>query len=341
MHRDPHADGAFVYAVRTTGVYCHPSCASRKARRENVSFYRSSKDAERAGFRPCLRCRPHELPAPKKHAEAIEAACRALDRANEMPALVDLAAIADLSPFHFHRLFRSRTGLTPKGYFKARQARRMRKELSESNTVTEAIYAVGFSSSSRFYENSKNMLGMKPRTFAIGGKDTRIRFAVGESSLGPVLVAATDEGICAIELDDDPEKLVRNLQDRFPKAILVGNDEEFERWVAKVVALVESPRIGLDLPLDVRGTVFQQKVWQALQAIPAGTTITYANLAALIGASGAARAVARACAANPIALAIPCHRVIRTDGNLSGYRWGVERKRQLLAREALPGNADC
>jgi AraC family transcriptional regulator, regulatory protein of adaptative response / methylated-DNA-[protein]-cysteine methyltransferase len=334
VRRDPEADGSFYYAVRTTGVYCRPSCPSKGARRENVAFYRTGEEAQSAGFRPCKRCRPEEDARHSKLAVAIEHACRVLDRAEEMPKLSELAAAAGLSSFHFHRIFRAEMGMTPKAYFAERRASRVREHLQGSETVTEAVYAAGFSSSSRFYERSAEMLGMPPKVYQSGGAGASIRFAVGECSLGSLLVAGTEKGVCAIFLGDDPQQLICDLQDRFPHATLVGGDEQFEQWVAKVVALVEVPGAGLDLPLDVRGTAFQRRVWQALRNIPMGSTISYADLAAAMGAPKAVRAVARACASNPLAIAIPCHRVVRTDGGLSGYRWGVERKRQLLEREA-------
>jgi len=257
-----------------------------------------------------------------------------IEDAEETPSLDDLARAAGMSPFHFHRVFKSVTGLTPRAYAQARRAERVRSALTGSRTVTEAIYDAGFNSGSRFYEKSQQVLGMTPRRFRAGGQQSIIRFAVGECSLGSILVAATDKGVCAILLGDDPEALVRDLQDRFDRAELVGGDAAFEALVAKVVGLVEQPRLGHDLPLDVRGTAFQQRVWQALQEIPAGETASYAQVAEQIGRPGAVRAVAQACAANALAVAIPCHRVVRTDGALSGYRWGVERKQALLQREA-------
>jgi AraC family transcriptional regulator of adaptative response/methylated-DNA-[protein]-cysteine methyltransferase len=251
-----------------------------------------------------------------------------------MPSLDALAAAAGMSRFHFHRVFKTIAGLTPKAYAAAHRAQRVREELSRSDTVTEAIYGAGFNSSGRFYATSSQTLGMTPTNFRSGGADESIRFAVGECSLGAILVAATDKGICAISLGDDPDQLVRDLQDRFPEAHLIGGDQDFEQWMAKVVGLVEAPALGLDLPLDVRGTAFQQRVWQALCEIPSGSAVSYTEIAKRIGAPKAVRAVAQACASNPIAVAIPCHRVVRNDGALSGYRWGVERKRALLDREA-------
>jgi AraC family transcriptional regulator of adaptative response/methylated-DNA-[protein]-cysteine methyltransferase len=248
-----------------------------------------------------------------------------------------LAKRAGLSPYHFHRVFKAVTGVTPRAYGAAHRTRRIRAELDKrSKTVTEAIYDSGFNSGGRFYEASNQLLGMTPTTFRAGGADTAIRFAVGECSLGSILVAQSNKGVCAILLGDDPDELVRDLQDRFPRAALVGGDASFERLVAKVVGCVERPAAGFDLPLDVRGTAFQQRVWQALREIPAGTTASYTDIAARIGAPRGARAVAQACAANRLAVAIPCHRVVRTDGALSGYRWGVERKRDLLKREDAP-----
>jgi AraC family transcriptional regulator of adaptative response/methylated-DNA-[protein]-cysteine methyltransferase len=334
VRRDPAADGEFYYAVRTTGVYCRPSCAARLARRENVSFHLTREAAERAGFRPCKRCRPDRAALAEQHAAAVARACRAIETAETAPALEELAAAAGMSRFHFHRVFKAITGVTPKAYAAARRAQRVRRELPVSRSVTEAIYDAGFNSSGRFYAQSAAILGMTPTDFRAGGNRAVIRFAVGECSLGSILVAATAKGVCAILLGDDPDALVRDLQDRFPRAVLTGGDREFEAAVGKVLSFVESPAIGLDLPLDVRGTAFQQRVWQALRAVPAGSTVSYSDLAGRIGAPKAVRAVAQACAANSIAVAIPCHRVVRNDGGLSGYRWGVERKRALLDREA-------
>jgi AraC family transcriptional regulator of adaptative response/methylated-DNA-[protein]-cysteine methyltransferase len=241
-----------------------------------------------------------------------------------------------MSRFHFHRIFKAVTGLTPKAYAAARRAERVRAELPRAGTVTEAIYEAGFNSNGRFYASASEMLGMTPTDYRSGGKRASIRFAVAECSLGSVLVAATDRGVCAILLGNDPEALVRDLQDRFPRAELIGGDAAFEQTVAAVLGMVEAPSRAVDLPLDVRGTAFQQRVWQALRTIPPGSTATYTDIADRIGAPKAVRAVAQACASNPVAIAIPCHRVVRNDGSLSGYRWGIERKRALLEREARP-----
>jgi len=334
LRRDASADGRFYYAVRTTGVYCRPSCAARTPRRENVSFYRTCSDAELAGFRPCKRCRPNAPALAAQRAAAVAKACRLIEESYDLPSLDALAHAAGMSRFHFHRVFKNVTGVTPKAYAAAHRAQRVRHELPRRETVTEAIYGAGFNSNSRFYATAAGTLGMTPTNFRSGGHGASIRFAVGECSLGSVLVAATGKGICAIMLGDNAGALVRNLEDRFPRAQLVGGDTQFERLVATVVGFIEVPARGLDLPLDVRGTAFQHRVWQALRSIPAGSTASYAEIAERIGEPAAVRAVAQACASNPVALAIPCHRVVRKDGGLSGYRWGVERKRALLEREA-------
>jgi AraC family transcriptional regulator of adaptative response/methylated-DNA-[protein]-cysteine methyltransferase len=263
----------------------------------------------------------------------VAKACRLIETAAQAPDLETLAREVGLSPYHFHRIFKAGTGLTPKGYATAHRAQRVRRSLGNSRSVTDAIYDSGYNSNGRFYESAGQMLGMTPRAFRTGGAETDIRFAVGECSLGSILVAKSERGVCAILLGDDPEALARNLQDQFPKANLSGGDQEFEALVSKVVGFVEDPGIGLDLPLDVRGTAFQQRVWRALMSIPAGATASYSEIAERIGSSGAARAVAQACASNRLAVAIPCHRVVRNDGATSGYRWGVERKRALLERE--------
>lgn len=333
--RDRKADGSFFYAVKTTGVYCRPSCASRTPRPENVSFHVTAADAERAGFRPCRRCRPDQAGQGDGNDRRIAELCRYIERADHVPSLDELAQRAGLSPFHLHRMFKAATGVTPRQYAAAHRSRRVRAALDERRTVTQAIYDAGYNSSGRFYDAAAGLLGMTPTRFRKGGADTEIRFAIGECSLGSILVAATDKGVCAILLGDDPDALARDLQDRFPRARLIGGDHEFERVVAAVVGFVEDPKLGLDLPLDIRGTAFQQRVWQALREIPAGRTVSYSDVAARIGAPRSTRAVAQAIASNRLAVAIPCHRVVRNDGALAGYRWGVERKRTLIEREAV------
>jgi AraC family transcriptional regulator of adaptative response/methylated-DNA-[protein]-cysteine methyltransferase len=261
-------------------------------------------------------------------------ACRLIETSESIPTLEALATHAAMSVFHFHRIFKAMIGLTPREYATARRGERMRGELTRGRTVTAAIYESGYSSSGQFYGESSQVLGMTPTIYRTGGAEADIRFAVGECSLGSILVAQSEIGVCAILLGDDPEGLVRDLQDRFPRATLIGGDTGFEELVSRVVGFIEAPGLGLNLPLDVRGTAFQQRVWQALQEIPAGSTASYTEIAARIGAPKSVRAVAQACAANPLAVAIPCHRVVRNDGGLSGYRWGIERKRALQEREA-------
>jgi AraC family transcriptional regulator of adaptative response/methylated-DNA-[protein]-cysteine methyltransferase len=332
--RDGAFDGHFYYSVETTGIYCRPSCAARRPKREHVRFHDTAAEAEEAGFRACKRCKPGEPSLVQLHAEKVAEACRLIETAEDEPRLDALARAVGLSPYHFHRIFKTVLGVTPKAYATAQRNKRVREELSRSATVTEAIYGAGFNSNGRFYATSTQVLGMTPREFRGGGGNAEIKFAIGQCSLGSVLVAASEKGVCAILLGDDAEGLLNDLEEQFPRAHLVGGDQGFEQLAAKVIAFVEAPRIGLDLPLDVQGTAFQHRVWDALRRIPTGTTASYTEIAQAIGQSKSVRAVARACASNRLAVAIPCHRVVKTDGSLSGYRWGVERKRALLKREA-------
>ena len=334
VRRDRSAAGRFVYAVSSTGVYCRPGCPSRLPSRARVVFFARSNEAERAGYRPCLKCKPDTPAALAGPPAAILEACRAIDQAESPPKLRELAAAAGLNPYHFHRLFKQVVGVTPMAYAAARRAHRVQGALMGGETVTEAFYAAGFASSSRFYEGAVGLLGMAPVAYRDGAPGIRIQFAVARSYLGWVLVAATDRGVCAIELGDSPAALRESLGARFPRAELREGEPGFAACVAKVVALVQAPARGFGLPLDVQGTAFQRRVWRELQAIPAGSTATYSEIAGRIGSPGAGRAVARACAANPVAVAVPCHRVVRGDGKMGGYRWGVERKRKLLKREA-------
>ena len=336
--RDHDAAGDFVYAVTTTGIYCRPGCASRQPRRENVRFYDTSALAEADGFRPCKRCTPEVGTAAKRQRQIAVQACRqiqaALDAGDDPPALAGLAAAAGLSPSYFHRLFKRIVGVTPKQYAMEARARRAREGLPESPTVTDALYEAGYGSSSRFYQEAGATLGMKPSAFKNGGSGARIRFTVAPCDLGWVLVAATESGVCAIYMGEASEALVGRLQARFPEAASVEDDPDLARWVSAVVSFVEAPQAGLELPLDIRGTAFQRRVWMALRQIPLGATASYGEVAARIGQPTAARAVAQACAANELALAVPCHRVVRSDGRVGGYRWGSERKERLLEREA-------
>jgi len=332
--RDRTADGHLWYSVATTGIYCRPSCPSRAANPKNVQLHDSLEAAKATGFRSCKRCNPDGLSIEGENAAIVAQACRLIEQNEEEPSLNDLAEAVGRSASYFHRMFKAATGLTPKDYAAAHRAAKVRQGLECGNSVTEAIYDAGFNSSGRFYEKSTDMLGMTPTQYRSGGANEEIHFAVGETSLGAILVASSKKGVASILLGNDPDELVRNLQDRFPKAHLIGADRDYEVLVARVVGFVEAPGRGLDLPLDVRGTAFQQRVWQALQEIPVGQTVSYAEIARRMGAPNAVRAVAGACAANNLAVAIPCHRVVRNNGSLSGYAWGVERKRMLLNREA-------
>jgi AraC family transcriptional regulator of adaptative response/methylated-DNA-[protein]-cysteine methyltransferase len=332
--RDKSADGHLWYAVVTTGVYCRASCPSRIANPKNVQLHDTLQSARATGFRPCKRCNPDGASLASEHASLIAKACRIIEASEQEPPLAQLAGEIGRSASHFHRLFKAATGLTPKDYASATRAKKIRQGLVAGAAVTKVIYDAGFSSSGRFYANATDMLGMTPSHYRAGGPNEEIKFAVGQTSLGAILVASSRRGVVSILLGDDPDALVRDLQDRFPQAHLIGANRAYEALVAQVVGFVEAPNLGLNLPLDVRGTAFQHRVWRALRSIPLGETVSYGKIARRIGSAQAARAVAAACAANNFAVAIPCHRVLRTDGSLSGYAWGVERRRLLLEREA-------
>ncbi|MGE4527918.1 MAG: bifunctional DNA-binding transcriptional regulator/O6-methylguanine-DNA methyltransferase Ada [Rhodospirillaceae bacterium] len=327
------AGESFVYAVVTTGVYCRPECPSRRARPENVRFFACAAEAEAAGFRPCRRCRPDAAAPASARAALIASLCRTIESAEQPPRLADLAAEAGMSPWHLHRLFKAATGVTPRAYAAAHRIARVQRELEEGGSVTRALYAAGYNASSRFYAEADAALGMTPKRFRSGGAATAIRYAFGESTLGTVLAAWSERGVCAIFLGDDAGALVADLHARFPAAEIAEGGADFAGLVARVAAMIETPAAGCELPLDIRGTAFQRRVWEALRRIPAGETRTYAEIAAAIGAPRAVRAVGTACGANPIAVAVPCHRAVRSDGTLAGYRWGLGRKRALLDRE--------
>ena len=331
--RDGAADGRFFYSVRSTGVYCRPSCSSRPKRRENVAFHGSAAEAERAGFRPCKRCRPDRPPRAEREAALVAEACRTLDAAEDEPRLAALAAQAGVSPYHFHRLFRRIAGVTPRAYAAQRRQRRAQDTLAAGSAVTEAIYDAGFNSSSRFYAAAPAMLGMTPTAYRKGGAGETLWCATARCALGRVLVAATARGIAAILLGDDDKSLRAELRERFAKARIETPHAGFAETLAAVVRLVDDPGRGVTLPLDIRGTAFQRRVWEELQKVPAGETVSYGRLAARAGRPDAVRAVAGACAANRHAVAIPCHRAVAADGGLAGYRWGIARKRRLLERE--------
>jgi len=334
VNRDPAAVGQFFTAVTTTGIYCRPTCSARLPKPENILFFESGLAAEQAGYRPCKRCKPDQIEEENKAITAITNVCRLLESGEDTPTLDQMANFAGMSKYHFHRLFKKTTGLTPREYAVSRREARLRENITRKITITEAIYEAGYNANSRFYEKSSEVLGMTPTTYRSGGKDMKIRFAIGESSLGLILIAESERGLCSIMLGDDPDVLVDDLRKRFPNAEFITDDHSFEQHVKQVVDFVESPKIGLDLPLDIQGTVFQQRVWQALRQIPPGMTASYAEIANRIGSPKGARAVAGACASNYLAVAIPCHRVVHTDGSVSGYRWGVERKKALLKRES-------
>ncbi len=338
--RASDADGYFYYSVRTTGIYCRPSCPSRSALRKNVAFYATPQEAESAGFRPCKRCHSDKITTNDPHSTLVTRACRIIEKSDVQPSLEDLAVEVGLSKYHFHRVFKKATGVTPKAYADACRDRKVRDGLTSKQSVTDVIYAAGFNSSGRFYANATESLGMKPKKLRAGGTGENIRFAIAECSLGSVLVGATERGVCAILLGDSADSLITTFQDQFPMAELIGGDATFDGWVADVLAVVEATGSAPDLPLDIRGTAFQQRVWQALRKIPIGETASYADIAKQIGAPKSFRAVAQACGANQLAIVIPCHRVVRSDGAMSGYRWGVERKRALIEREKHIGKTN-
>jgi len=333
--RDGRAEGRFFYAVATTGVYCRPTCAARLPRPENVAFYRTSQEAEAAGFRPCKRCRPRELPHAQRLAQVVEAARRLLESSEAPPRLAALAARVGLSAHYLHRLFKKQVGMTPRQYAAARRLARFGAELRDGSDVTTAIYAAGYSSSSRFYEAESGALGMLPAEVARGGRGVEMRATVARCSLGRVLVAATARGVSAIAFGDSDAVLLEELRARFPHALIRSSDAALDALATRVVQMVDDDSAGVagDLPLDLMGTAFQQKVWRALRDIPRGATASYADVARAIGAPGAVRAVGTACGKNPVAVAVPCHRVVRQDGALGGYRWGLARKQALLAKE--------
>jgi AraC family transcriptional regulator of adaptative response/methylated-DNA-[protein]-cysteine methyltransferase len=330
--RDPSAEGRFFYSVATTGVYCRPTCAARLPRPENVAFHDSPEAAERAGFRPCKRCRPRDLPQGERHARVVDQVRRLIEGAEGALPLATLARKAGLSPFYLHRLFKRHLGLTPRQYAAAQRLHRVSEELREGASVTAAIYEAGYSSSSRFYESDSRALGMTPGEVRRKGEGVEVRAVVRACSLGQVVVAATPRGVCAVALGDDPADLLRQLRERFP-GVALAEGGDLDDLAARVVEMIDASGPVAGVPLDLAGTAFQQRVWRALRQIPRGETVSYAELARRVGAPGAVRAVGTACGQNPAAVVVPCHRVVRQDGTPGGYRWGVERKRALLERE--------
>jgi len=331
--RDKGAVNEFYYAVKTTGIYCLPGCASRQPKRENILFYDTPDAAVADGFRPCKRCRPDDPAHAGILSDRMVAACRAIELSEEPPSLDALAAEAQLSPFHFQRLFTERVGVSPKVYAQAIRDTKVRETLASGLPVTQAIFDAGYGSASRFYERSKAVLGMPPKAYKKGGQAMDIRYAYAESHFGPVLAAFTEVGLCALDFGESREQLIAALTVRFPQAAIRDGGPHLAGQVAEIVAFLKVPSRGLSLPLDIQGTAFQQRVWKELQQIPAGELRTYTEVAQSLGMPASVRAVASACARNRIAVVIPCHRVVRKGGDLAGYYWGVERKQALIDSE--------
>ena len=332
MARDPRQDGRFVFAVRTTGVYCRPSCPSRRPRRDSVEFFVNPQQAERAGYRACLRCKPREISA---QARAVTRARQLMDEAESAVTLADLSKRVGVSPFHLQRLFKRATGLSPREYQSARRMQQVKRGLRKGDDVTTALYDAGYGSPSRLYEKSSQQLGMTPGAYRRGGAGLTIQFAIVPSPLGRMLVAATSRGLCAVQFGEGIGELERGLRQEFRAAAIHRDDAALQRYVQPLLASLRGENTTVDLPLDLRATAFQKRVWDELQRIPCGETRSYSEVAHAIGDDKAVRAVARACAGNPVAIAVPCHRVVRSDGNISGYRWGVDRKKKLLEQEQV------
>jgi AraC family transcriptional regulator of adaptative response/methylated-DNA-[protein]-cysteine methyltransferase len=335
LARDPSRDGAFVFAVTSTGIYCRPSCPSRRPRRDRVQFFSQPDEAERAGFRACLRCRPRDADARMKTVESI---CQFLQQHAEGPVtLVALSKRFDMNPFHLQRVFKSAVGLSPREYVDAIRMKTFKSQLRSGASVTDAVYEAGFGSSSRVYERSGPQLGMTPATYQRGGKGVTIRYSIADSPVGRMLLAASGRGVCAVSFGDSDSALLHSLQREFPGATLRRGNGLLKRWVRALLEQFDGTRPLPQLPLDIQATAFQRRVWEYLRSIPYGTTQSYGEIARAIGRPTSARAVARACASNPVAVAVPCHRVVRGTGDLGGYRWGIERKRALLALEQHAG----
>jgi len=333
MARDARQDGRFVFAVRTTGVYCRPSCPSRRPRRESVEFFADPNEAERAGYRACLRCKPTEI---SSQAQYIACARQLLDNAEGVMTLNELSKRVGLSPFHLQRLFKRSTGLSPREYQSARRMQSVKAGLRNGQDVTTALYDAGYGSPSRLYEKAPQQLGMTPGQYSRGGAGASVTFAIAPTSLGRLLVAATERGLCAVRFGESASDLERDLRREFHAAEVHRDNAAMKKYVEPLLAVIRGENTAIDLPLDVRATAFQAKVWEKLRQIPHGETRSYGEIAREIAEPSAVRAVARACANNPVAIAVPCHRVVRSDGAESGYRWGMERKKQLLAREQKP-----
>jgi len=330
MARDARQDGRFVFAVRTTGIYCRPSCPSRRPRRDSVEFFADPQQAERAGYRACLRCKPTQV---SPQAQATTRARQLLDEAEGVMTLAELSQRVGVSPFHLQRLFKRATGLSPREYQSARRMQHVKHGLRKGDDVTTALYDAGFGSPSRLYEKSCQQLGMTPGTYRRGGVGVTVSYAIFSSALGRLLVAATPRGLCAVRFGESAAELERGLREEFRAATIVRDDAALQPYLQPLLASLRGEHVTVDLPLDVRATAFQRKVWDALRRIPSGETRSYGQVAREIGDPKAVRAVAQACASNPVAVAVPCHRVVRSDGDLAGYRWGLARKKKLLDRE--------
>lgn len=333
LARDASRDGEFFFAVSSTGVYCRPSCAARHPRRENVSFFRSPDEAERAGYRACLRCRPKSA-GQNPQTEMIKRVCRYIEQHLDEPVtLARLGASFGQSPFHLQRTFKKALGITPRAYADSCRMKLLKRNLQAGQNVTRALYDAGYSSSSRLYERTASHLGMTPDKYRRGAIAASIRYTCTDSPLGRMLVAATEKGICAIQFADSDAELTEGLKHEFPFALRKRDDESMRSWTEMLLNRITGQKLNRQLPLDIQATAFQRRVWAYLQRLPFGATQSYGEVAKAIGQPSAARAVARACATNPVAVAIPCHRVVREDGGMGGYRWGVERKRTLLDLE--------
>lgn len=332
--KDARFNGIFVYGVRSTGIYCKPSCPSRRPRREQIVFFPSCTSAEDAGFRACLRCHPRKAPARDSQVEMVLRACRAIEAQTEGTlSLNAMGKQLDVSPHHLHRTFKNITGVTPRQYAAAHRLEQFKSGIKEGRDVTDSMYDAGYGSSSRLYEKASEQLGMTPATYRRGGKGMNINYTIVDCHMGRLLVAATERGVCAVSFGDDDQKLESSLAAAYMAADIRRDETDLGKWVKALLAHLDGSQPHLDLPVDVQATAFQLRVWKELRRIPYGATRSYGEIAKAIGQPGASRAVAQACAANSVALLIPCHRVVREDGNVSGYRWGAERKRALLENE--------
>lgn len=332
--KDARFDGQFVFAVSSTGVYCRPSCPSRRAHRERVKFFDLPEAAEQAGFRACLRCQPQRARVLDPQMELVQRVCSVLNsNESETVKLAELATHAGVSVFHLQRTFKRVMGISPRQYLAARRIGNFKTLVRKGDSVTTALYESGFNSSSRLYEHASEELGMTPATYSRGGRGVNIKYTIVGSSMGRLLVAMTERGVCALRMGDNDRELEKDLREEFPHAEIERADQVLREPVEKILDHLDNNEPRLNLPLDIRSTAFQRQVWEKLRTIPYGETVSYGDVAKALGKPGAVRAVGRACATNPVALVIPCHRVVREDKSLGGYRWGLERKERLLEKE--------